>query len=51
MISPIYADQKKVHLIRGDKVTDRELQDIRAHPAEDVKVLPGRQIQVPESFW
>ena len=46
-----YADQKKVHLVRDGKVTLVNCKKARANPEEDVKVLPGDQIQVPEGFW
>ena len=46
-----FADQKKVHLTRDGKVVFVNCAKSRAHPELDVKVLPGDQIQVPESFW
>ena len=47
----IYADQKHVHLNRGDTVKIYDCKRIRAHPGEDVKVLPGDNIQVPQSIF
>lgn len=47
----IYAKQDKVKLIRGDKVTEVNCKRIRSHPAEDIKVLPGDNIQVPQGMW
>ena len=47
----IYADQSKVRLIRGDKVTQVNCKRIRSHPSEDIKVLPGDNIQVPQSWY
>ncbi len=47
----IYADQGKVRLIRGDKVTVINCKRLRSHPGEDVKVLPGDNIQVPQSWY
>ena len=47
----IYADQKHVHLNRGDKVLIYDCKRIRAHPGEDPKVLPGDNIQVPQSIF
>ena len=47
----IYADQGKVRLARGDKVTVYNCKKIRSHPSEDVKVLPGDTIYVPEALF
>ena len=47
----IYANQAKVQLIRGDKVTIINCKHIRSHPAEDVKILPGDNIQVPQTMF
>lgn len=47
----IYADQSKVRLIRGDKVSVVNCKRIRSHPSEDLKVLPGDNIQVPQSWY
>lgn len=46
-----YADQGKVHLLRGSHVDIINVKKIRANPSLDVKVLPGDMIQVPESPW
>lgn len=46
-----FADQKKVRLMRGNTVKIVNAKAIRANPANDVPVLPGDQIQVPEGFW
>lgn len=46
-----FADQKKVRLMRGNNVKIINAKAIRANPANDVAVLPGDQIQVPEGFW
>lgn len=46
-----FADQKKVRLIRGSTVKLVNCKAIRSNPANDVPVLPGDQIQVPEGFW
>lgn len=46
----IYADQKHVRLNRGDKVMIINCARIRSHPGEDIKVLPGDSIYVPQSF-
>ncbi len=47
----IFADQKHVHLNRGDKVMIINCARIRSHPGEDVKVYPGDNIQVPQSMF
>jgi polysaccharide export outer membrane protein len=46
-----FAAQTKVRLLRGDKVTVINCKRIRDDPSQDVKVLPGDSIQVPEAFW
>ncbi len=46
-----YADQKKVRLLRGSKVTVINCVAVRKDPSQDVKVIPGDQIQVPQSFF
>lgn len=46
-----FADQRKVRLIRGQTVKIVDCKQIRKNPANDVQVLPGDQIQVPEGFW
>ena len=46
-----FADQRKVRLMRGDKVILINVKKIRSDPSQDVKVLPGDAIQVPEAFW
>lgn len=46
-----FADQKRVRLLRGDKVSIVNCKDIRRDPSKDLKVLPGDQILVPEGFF
>ncbi len=46
----IYADQKHVRINRGDKVITVNCARVRSHPGEDIKVLPGDSIYVPQSF-
>ena len=46
-----FAAQTKVRLMRGDKVMIINCKKIRSDPSQDVKVLPGDAIQVPEAFW
>jgi protein involved in polysaccharide export with SLBB domain len=46
-----YADQTKVRLTRGSKVTIVNCKAIRKDPSQDLKVTPGDQIQVPQGFF
>jgi protein involved in polysaccharide export with SLBB domain len=46
-----FADQSKIHLIREGKSTTYSAKAIRKDPGTDPKLLPGDQIQVPQSFW
>ena len=46
-----FAAQTKVRLMRGDKVIVINCKKIRSDPSQDVKVLPGDAIQVPEAFF
>ena len=46
-----YADQRKVRLIRGGGVQIVDIKAVRKDPALDVVLLPGDQIEVPQSFW
>lgn len=46
-----YADQARVRLIRGSKVTTVNCKVIRKDPSQDLKVAPGDQIQVPQSIF
>ena len=46
-----YADQRKVRLMRAGKVQMVDMKAVRANPALDIKLLPGDQIEVPQSFW
>jgi protein involved in polysaccharide export with SLBB domain len=46
-----FANQKQVRLIRGKTVTIINCKEIRRDPSQDVAVLPGDQIQVPESMF
>ena len=46
-----FADQKKVRLMRGNTVQLINCRKIRENPSLDVKVLPGDNIQVGETFW
>ena len=47
----VFADQRKVHLIRGNNVQILNCNKIRSNPSLDVKVLPGDSIQVPQGFF
>ncbi|MBS0659880.1 MAG: polysaccharide biosynthesis/export family protein [Verrucomicrobia bacterium] len=47
-----FANQKKVRVLRGGKqVIMVNCVEVRRNPALDVKLLPGDNIEVPESFW
>lgn len=46
-----FANQGKVILLRGDKRQVINCKAIRKRPELDVRVEPGDQIQVPESFF
>ena len=46
-----YADQGKVRLIRDGGVQIVNIKAVRKNPALDVPLLPGDQIEVPQSFW
>ena len=46
-----YADQGKVRLIRRGGVQIVNIKAVRKDPSQDVVLLPGDQIEVPQSFW
>jgi len=46
-----YADQRKVRLMRGGQVQIVDIRAVRSNPALDIRLLPGDQIEVPQSFW
>ena len=46
-----YADQRKVRLMRGGRVQIVDIKAVRSNPSLDIKLLPGDQIEVPQSFW
>jgi polysaccharide export outer membrane protein len=46
-----FADPKKVSLIRGGKRMLYNLQKLRKDPLQDPKILPGDQIEIPQSWW
>lgn len=46
-----YADQRKVNLMRGGKRQIIDVKQVRSNPALDIRLLPGDQIDVPQSFW
>ncbi len=46
-----YADQRKVRLMRGGQVQIVDIKAVRNNPANDIRLLPGDQIEVPQSFW
>lgn len=46
-----YADQRKVRVMRGGRVQIIDIKAVRANPSLDIRLLPGDQIEVPQSFW
>lgn len=46
-----FADQRHVRLIRGGKVTVIDCKKLRQDPSKDMNVLPGDNIQVPETMF
>jgi polysaccharide export outer membrane protein len=46
-----YADQRKVRLLRGGQAQLIDVKAVRAKPSLDIKLLPGDQIEVPQSWW
>lgn len=46
-----FAKQSQVNLIRGGKVTILDCKKLRRDPSKDIPVLPGDNIQVPESLF
>ncbi len=47
-----FADQRKVRLIRNDKVTIYDMRALKKDPSLDPRVLPGDQIDVPAAgLW
>ncbi len=46
-----YADQRKVRLLRGGQVQLVDIKAVRSKPSLDIRLLPGDQIEVPQSWW
>ncbi len=46
-----FADQRHVRLLRGGKVTIVDCKKLRQDPSKDASVLPGDNIQVPETMF
>lgn len=46
-----YADQRKVRLMRGGRAQIVDIKAVRNNPSLDIRLLPGDQIEVPQSFW
>lgn len=46
-----YADQRKVRLMRAGQARIIDIKAVRSNPSLDVILLPGDQIEVPQSFW
>lgn len=46
-----FANQKKVRILRGKQVIMVNCVEVRRNPSLDVKLQPGDNVEVPESFW
>src|SRR5947209_20354187 len=46
-----FADQKRVRLLRGSKVTVYDVRQFRRDPSKDVKLQPGDRVEVPQTFF
>jgi len=46
-----FADQKRVRVLRGSKVTVYDVRKFRRDPSKDVNVQPGDKVEVPQSFF
>lgn len=46
-----YANRRKVHLLRDGKKVEVDMTKIRKDPSLDIKLLPGDDIFVPQSWW
>ncbi|MFZ4483520.1 MAG: polysaccharide biosynthesis/export family protein [Chthoniobacterales bacterium] len=46
-----YADQRKVRLLRKGSSQLIDVKAVRGNPGLDVTLLPGDQIEVPQSWW
>lgn len=46
-----YANQRQVRLLRDGRVQIVDVRAVRSNPTLDIKLLPGDQIEVPQSFW
>lgn len=46
-----FADQKKVQLVQGNKVTIFDLRELRKNPKLDIPIYPGDKIEVPKSWY
>jgi len=46
-----FADQKRVRLMRGSKVTVYDVRKFRRDPSKDISLQPGDKVEVPQSFF
>lgn len=46
-----FADQSKIRLMRDGKATMINIKEVRKNPALDVRLKPGDNIEVQQSFW
>jgi protein involved in polysaccharide export with SLBB domain len=46
-----FANQRKIRLLRGQRVTIIDIKKIRANPSRDVQLEPGDRVEVPQSLF
>jgi protein involved in polysaccharide export with SLBB domain len=46
-----FANQRKIRLLRGQRVTIIDVKKIRANPSRDVQLEPGDRVEVPQSLF
>jgi len=46
-----FADQKHVRVLRGNDVKVYDVRQFRKDPSQDVRLLPGDRVEVPQSFF
>lgn len=46
-----FADQKRVRFVRAGKGSKIDARKLRADPSQDIKLLPGDQVDVPQTLF
>jgi protein involved in polysaccharide export with SLBB domain len=46
-----FADERRIRLLRGQKVTIIDAKKIRSNPSRDVQLEPGDRVEVPQSLF